>query len=88
MEATAKVSKDSHKKSKDEAINIDLIHDHLKNNTPSGIKIREAFISDLPSDQHFIGTEQSGATRSAHHDLNLKMSDETIKSVEFTPLKI
>jgi hypothetical protein len=79
------MSKDSHQKSKDEAINIDLIHHHLKNNTPSGIKIREAFISDLPFEQNFIGTEQSGATRSAHHDLNLIMSDDpkVIKAVEF-----
>lgn len=77
------MSKDSHQKSKDEAINIDLIHHHIKNNTPSGIKIREAFLSDLPSEQPFIGSEQSGATRSTHHDLNLRMADGTIKAVEF-----
>lgn len=79
----SKLSKNSHQKSKDEAINIDLIHNHLKNNTPSGIKIRETFTSNLPLEQQFISTEQSGATRSAHHDLNLKMSDGTLKSVEF-----
>ena len=67
---------------------------HLKNNTPSGIKIREAFISDLPSETIFIGTEKSGATRSAHHDINLRMADGTLKKVEFkgskdfTPLDI
>ena len=83
MATTTKMSKDSHKKSKDEAINIELIHHHLKNNTPSGIKIREAFITNLPSEPIFIGTEESGATRSAHHDLNLKMPDGTTKAVEF-----
>lgn len=83
MATTSKMSKDSHQKSKDEAINIELIHHHLKNNTPSGIKIREAFSSNLPYEQPFIDTEQSGATRSAHHDLNLRMADGTIKGVEF-----
>ena len=83
METTKKMPKDSHKKSKDEAINIELIHHHLKNNTPSGIKIREAFSLDLPSEQPFVSSEQSGATRSAHHDFNLRMADGTIKAVEF-----
>ena len=35
------MASDSHKKSKDEAINISKLHDHLKKNTPSGIKIKE-----------------------------------------------
>ena len=42
-----KMNTDSHKKSKDEAINISKLHEHIKNNTPSGIKIKNAFASEF-----------------------------------------
>jgi hypothetical protein len=76
---------DPHQKSKDEAINIALIHHHINNNTPSGVKIREAFQSAFPSEQMFNSTVESGATRSTHYDLKLKFSDnpDDLKTVEF-----
>jgi len=83
----AKVKKltNSHQKSKDETIAISLIHHHLNTNTPSGIKLREAFIKDLPTETPFINTKISGATRNIHHDLQLIISTEPeiIKNVEF-----
>jgi len=76
---------DPHKKSKDEAINIALIHHHVNNNTPSGVKIREAFSNAFPSVPMFISTVESGANRSTHHDLQIKFGDnpEDMKTVEF-----
>ena len=74
---------DSHKKSKDEAINIALIHHHVNHNTPSGTKIREAFSKAFPTVPMFISTLESGANRSTHHDLQLTFSDQSLKTVEF-----
>ena len=78
--------KDSHKKSKDEAINIALIHSHINNNTPSGMKIRHAFIKAFPNEPLFNSTLESGANRSTHHDLQIKFETNhnfNIKTVEF-----
>jgi hypothetical protein len=71
-----------HQKSKDEAINIALIHHHINNSTPSGIKIRDEFIRTFPLEQIYDLTIQSGANRSTHHDLQLRFGD-IIKNVEF-----
>ena len=73
---------DSHKKSKDEAINISKLHEHIKNNTPSGIKIKNAFASELPDQNMFTSTVTSGANRSTHHDLQIEL-DGALKTVEF-----
>jgi hypothetical protein len=76
---------DPHKKSKDEAINIALIHHHVNSNTPSGIKIREAFFNSFPVEPMFVSTVESGANRSTHHDLQIKFGDkpDDLKTVEF-----
>ena len=77
-----KMNTDSHKKSKDEAINISKLHEHIKNNTPSGIKIKNAFASELPEHNMFTSTVTSGANRSTHHDLQIEL-DGALKTVEF-----
>jgi len=76
---------DPHKKSEDEAIAISKIHYHINNNTLSGQKIKEAFKKDLPNEPIFIGSKESGATRSTHHDLQLIMNLDplTLKNVEY-----
>ena len=74
--------KDSHKKSKDEAINITRIHYHVNNNTPSGVKIRESYEKEFPNEPMFISTVASGANRSTHHDLKLQFAND-LKTVEF-----
>ena len=76
------MASDSHKKSKDEAINISKLHDHLKKNTPSGIKIKEAFVNEFPGQKMFTSTVISGANRSTHHDLQIEI-DGILKTVEF-----
>jgi hypothetical protein len=75
-------SADSHKKSKDEAINIARIHYHVNNITPSGVKIKEAYEKEFPDEHMFISTVESGANRSTHHDLQLKFEND-LKTVEF-----
>ena len=77
-----KMNTDSHKKSKDEAINISKLHEHIKNNTSSGIKIKNAFASELPDKNMFTSTVMSGANRSTHHDLQIEL-DGALKTVEF-----
>jgi len=77
-----KMSSDPHKKSKDETINISKIHEHIKNNTPSGIKIKNAFASELTDQNMFTSTVISGANRSTHHDLQIEI-DGNLKTVEF-----
>ena len=75
-----------HKKSIDEHEFINLIHHHLTNNTPSGIKIREKFALDLPTEPLFKNTKMAGGTRSTHYDLQLviptEKDTEIIKNVE------
>jgi len=69
----------------DEQLFISLIHNHVNNQTPSGIKISSAF----PHPYTLCRTIESGATRRAHHDLQIEIMDETlvtslvIKKVEF-----
>lgn len=66
----------------DERLFIELIHNHVNNQTPSGIKISTAF----PPPYTLCRTIESGATRRAHHDLQIEIMDETslvIKNVEF-----
>ena len=65
-----------HKKSIDEHEFINLIHHHLTNNTPSGIKIREKFALDLPTEPLFKNTKMAGGTRSTHYDLQLVIPTE------------
>ena len=67
------MASDSHKKSKDEAINISKLHEHIKKNTPSGIKIKEAFATQFPLQKMFTSTVISGANRSTHHDLQIEI---------------
>ena len=76
------MASDSHKKSKDEAINISKLHEHIKKNTPSGIKIKEAFASEFPGQKMFTSTVISGANRSTHHDLQIEI-DGILNTVEF-----
>jgi hypothetical protein len=82
-----KILNNPHEKSKDEAIVVSQIHYHLNNNTPSGIKIKEAFVRDLDlsKEDSLLNTKVSGATRSIHHDFQIIMSNnsENIKNVEF-----
>jgi len=75
---------DAHKKSKDEATTISLIHYHLNtnNNTPSGRKIRESYIKDVPDDPMFISTVKVGANRNTHYDFKLQFEND-LKTVEF-----
>lgn len=73
---------DPHKRSKDEAINIALIHHHVNNNTPSGLKIRDAWTKAFPNEPMFVSTVESGANRSTHHDLQI-LEGTTLKTVEF-----
>ena len=73
---------DPHKKSKDEATNITLIHYHVNNNTPSGRKIRDAFEKEFPNEPMFISTVESGANRNTHYDLKLQFEND-LKTVEF-----
>jgi hypothetical protein len=72
----------SHQKAKDEAINIAKIHEHIKNNTPSGIKIKNAFTDNLSQLTIFDSTIISGANRTTHHDLQIVFND-ILKTVEF-----
>ena len=77
---------DPHKKSTDEKEFLSRIHYHDINNTPSGIKIRESFAKDLPTETLFKTMKISGGTRSIHHDLQLVVPKENesdiIKNVE------
>ena len=73
---------DPHQRSKDETINIALIHHHVNSNTPSGVKIRQAF----PFIPTFDSTVKSGANRSIHHDLQIQIPESgsnLLKTVEF-----
>jgi hypothetical protein len=72
----------------DEQLFISLIHNHVNNQTPSGIKISTAF----PHPYTLCKTIESGATRRAHHDLQIEIMDTSlvtsldtkiIKNVEF-----
>jgi hypothetical protein len=60
-----------HEKAEIESINITKIHEHLKNNTPCGKKIKEAFIKNFPEKPLFTSSIISGANRSTHHDFKL-----------------
>ncbi len=73
---------DPHKRSKDEAITISLIHDSINKNTPSGIKIKKEFEKTFPLEPVFISTVESGADRSTHHDLQIKINEQIYKTVE------
>lgn len=71
-----------HQNSEYESINIDRIHYHINNLTPSGVKIIEAFVSEFPLETIFFYTVESGANRSTHYDL-LLIFDNGSKTVEF-----
>ena len=71
-------------KSERETINLEKIHFHIKNNTPSGKKIKEEFGKIFPDINVFDETVVTGGTRSTHHDFGLKwLSEEVKKVVEF-----
>ena len=76
-----------HTKSDTEAINLAKIHNHLNNDTPCGIKIREAFASAFPESPPFSSSVISGGNRKIHHDFKLKWKNpddvDILKTVEF-----
>ena len=78
----------AHERAIDENLFIKLIHQHVNNKTPSGVKIINAFIHPYT----LCSTIESGATRRAHHDLQVEIMDTSldtsleqkiIKNVEF-----
>jgi hypothetical protein len=78
----------AHQRATDESINIDLIHHHVNNKTPSGDKIIAAFSENIPLSPIFDSTVESGANRNTHHDLQIKYNaiddhPEILKTVEF-----
>ena len=74
-------------KAKDEAVNIAKIHSHIKNNTPCGVKIKDAFHNTFPDIPVFETTIKSGATRRIHHDLKIKWPDGVEKTIEYKGCK-
>ena len=73
-----------HAKSKKEAINLEKIHFHIKNDTPSGKKIKEEFGKAFPNIKVFDETVVTGGNRSTHHDFGIKwLAEEGKKVVEF-----
>lgn len=73
---TLKKMYNPNKKAIDEHEFIALIHHHITENTPSGIKIREKFSLDLPTEPLFKNTKMSGGNRSTHYDLQIVMPQE------------
>lgn len=75
-----------HKRAEDESINIALIHKHINDNTPSGIKIRDSFKTLFGNEVTLISTIESGGNRGTHYDLQIKClqnQTEIIQNVEF-----
>ena len=73
-----------HSKSEKEAINLEKIHFHIKNDTPSGRKIKEEFGKTFPAIKVFDETVVTGGNRKTHHDFGLKwLFEEGKKMVEF-----
>lgn len=73
-----------HAKSEKEAINLEKIHFHIKNDTPSGKKIKEEFAKTFPTIKVFDETVITGGNRSTHHDFGIKwLAEEGKKVVEF-----
>ena len=73
-----------HAKSEKEAINLEKIHFHIKNDTPSGKKIKEEFSKTFPTIQVFDESVVTGGNRTAHHDFGIKwLAEEGKKVVEF-----
>lgn len=73
-----------HAKSKKETINLEKIHYHIKNDTPSGKRIKEEFGKTFPDKNVFDETVVTGGTRKTHHDFGIKwLSEEGKKVVEF-----
>lgn len=73
-----------HAKSEKEGINIEKIHFHIKNDTPSGKKIKEEFGKTFPDIKVFDETVVSGGNRTTHHDFGVKwVAEEGKKVVEF-----
>ena len=77
-------SYEPHSKSEKEAKNLEKIHFHIKNETPSGKKIKEEFGKTFPAIKVFDETVISGGNRTTHHDFGLKwLAEEGRKVVEF-----
>lgn len=73
-----------HAKSEKETINLEKIHFHIKNNTPSGRKIKEDFDKTFPDIKVFDETVVTGGNRTTHHDFGLKwLSEEGKKVAEY-----
>jgi hypothetical protein len=64
----------AHERAIDEQVFISLIHNHVNNKTPSGIKIINAFVPPYT----LCSTIESGATRSTHHDLKVELVDTSL----------
>lgn len=87
-EAAQKIDKKYYSKSENEALNLAKIHTHIKNNTPCGVKIKDAFVRAFPDMPVFETTIKSGGTRGIHHDLKLQWSTTGLqKTTEFKGCK-
>lgn len=78
-----KKEKNPHKKSDDEAISLAKIHAHIKDNTPCGQKIKDAFRRAFPDMPVFENTIKAGGTRGIHYDFKIQWSTISEKTVEF-----
>ena len=82
--ANVKKEYEPHDKSEKETINLEKIHFHIKNDTPSGRKIKEEFGKTFPAIKVFDETVVTGGNRKTHHDFGLKwLFEERKKMVEF-----
>jgi hypothetical protein len=87
FEAASKKLSNPHKKSDDEAINIKKIHAHIKDSTPSGQKIKEAFANTFKDIPLFETTIISGGTRGKHYDFIIRLAGGEEKTVEYKGAK-
>jgi hypothetical protein len=82
--AQAKKEYEPHDKSEKETLNLEKIHFHIKNDTPSGKKIKEEFGKTFPDIKVFDETVVTGGNRTTHHDFGIKwLAEEVKKVVEF-----
>ena len=65
-----------HSKSEKEAINLEKIHFHIKNDTPSGKKIKEEFGKTFPDIKVFDESIVTGGNRTTHHDFGVRWLSE------------
>lgn len=63
------------KRGKDEKINIEKLHYHINNNTPSGQKIREEFSKTFPNKDKIKSSISDGADRKTHFDLKILLEN-------------